>query len=41
MQGNLNNINNAVLLHFDVVGNGRAWVILSLHATLDIYYKIF
>jgi len=34
MQGNLNNINNAVLMHFDVVGNGR--VILSLLATLDI-----
>jgi len=38
-QGNLNNINNAVLMHFDVVGNGR--VILSLLATLDIYYKNF
>jgi len=34
MQGNLN---NAVLMHFDVVGNGR--VILSLLATLDMYYK--
>jgi len=39
MQGNLNNINNAVLMHFDVVGNSR--VILSLLATLDIYYKKF
>jgi len=42
MQGNLNNINNAVLMQFDVVGNGR--VILSLLATSDIryiYYKNF
>jgi len=39
MQGNLNNINNAVLLHFDVVGNGR--VMLSVLATLDINYKKF
>jgi len=23
MQGNLNNINNAVLMYFDLVGNGR------------------
>jgi len=37
MQGNLNNINNVVLMHFDVLGNGR--VILSLLDTLDIYYK--
>jgi len=36
MQGNLNNINNAVLMHFIVVGNDR--VILSLLPTLDIYY---
>jgi len=35
MQDNLNNINNAVLLHFDVVGNGR--VVLSLLDALDIY----
>jgi len=34
MQSNLNNINNAVSMHFDVVGNGR--VIQSLLATLDI-----
>jgi len=39
MQGNLNNINNALLMHFDAVGNGR--VILSLLVTLDIYYKNF
>jgi len=36
MQGNLNNINNAVLMCFDVVGNGK--VILSLLAALDILY---
>jgi len=35
MQSNLNNLNNAVLMHFDVAGNGR--VILSFLATLDIY----
>jgi len=34
MQGNLKNINNAVLMHLDVVGNGR--VILSLLALLTI-----
>jgi len=33
MQGNLNN-NNAVLMHIDVVGNGR--VTPSLPATLDL-----
>jgi len=33
MQGNLNNTNNAGLMHFDVVGNGR--VILSLLAAVD------
>jgi len=38
MQGNLNS--NAVLMHFDVVSNGR--VILSLLTTLDIlYYNSF
>jgi len=36
MQGNLNIINSAVLMHFDVVGNGR--VILSLLDTLDTAY---
>jgi len=35
MQGNLNNIKNAVLMHFDVDGNDK--VMLSLLATLDIY----
>jgi len=35
MQCKLNNINNAVLVHFDVVGNGRD--ILSLLDALDIY----
>jgi len=35
LQSKLNYINNAVLMHFDVVGNGR--FILSLLATLDIY----
>jgi len=39
MQGNLNNINDAVLMQFDVVGNGR--VMLSLLATLDVYYRNF
>jgi len=34
MQSNLININHAVLIHFDVVGNGR--VILSLLAAIDI-----
>jgi len=37
MQDDLNNTNNAILMHFDVVGNSR--VILPLLATLDIYYK--
>jgi len=37
MHGNLNNSNNAVLIHFDVVGNGR--VILSLlYILLAIFY---
>jgi len=39
MQCNLYNINNAGLMHFDVVGNGN--VLLSLLVTLNIYYKKF
>jgi len=38
MQGNLNNINNAVLMHFDVVGNGR--VILSLRLIVRWLRKV-
>jgi len=37
MQDNLNNINKAVLMHFDVVGNGRV-IIFTCYIRYRILY---